>query len=573
MIWTTIPLIVLITLAGAMAAVFAIRFWKERATITGWAFLIISMVCVLFWELGTALTLVSTQMVAVFAGNLFVVLATTVLPVSLFRFSLSYTGKSPRLGEPAVWGLLLIIPVLTDAILLASGVSLPIQAMIGYSVPGIAFWIGTIYSLSLIITGLAIVIQNYQSASGIFHPQLTCLLTAALVPFFFHCAFIFRVGSFGIMDFAPVTIPVSIAVIGIGMRRYSLFYLAPVEHGDLLRQVDTGVVVLDPASRIIGINPAARRLLAIRTNDVTGRPVALYLDRDGVQDLPVSGAEAQKDVIRKERGGTPVYIEIHKAPLVSSRGVERGSVMVLTDVTARVLIEQSLDAARRNINLLTSITRHDILNQLTVIILHNEILRVTVADEALMHSVLEQEKAAKTIRRQIEFTKEYEKLGEKIPAWIPVEEMILRRGRQLEGHPVRFITHAEGLEIFADPLIDRVFENLVDNSLRYGDKVTEIRLFSVQHLDGLTVVYEDNGIGIPESAKVRIFQRGAGRNIGFGLFFSREILSVTGITIRESGTEGTGARFEILVPYGRFRFRKDSGTGAGTQKDGMTGQP
>ncbi|HOX34223.1 MAG TPA: histidine kinase N-terminal 7TM domain-containing protein [Methanoregulaceae archaeon] len=567
MIWATVPLILLLGFAGAMAAFLAFRFWRERKTITGWAFLIIAMACIVVWEGGTAITLLSARPAAVSAGHLSVLLATALLPVALFRFSLSYAGKSPRLPEPAVWCLLLLVPAITRSILIASGTDLPVQATIGNTLPEIAFWIGTIYALLLTLIGLAIVIQSYHSATGIFHGQLTCLLIAALVPLFLHCSFLFRLGRFGIVDFAPFTFIVSIAALGVGMWRYRLFNLVPVEHGDVLRQVDTGIVVLDPLYRIISINPAARRLLAIRSGDVTGRPIAPFLEKNGTSDQPPSAGGAQKNLVRKEIEGSPRSIEIQCTPLVSSRGVARGSVMVLTDVTDRILVEQSLDAARRNINLLTSITRHDILNQLTVIILHNEILRASFADESLMRSVLEQEKAAKTIRRQIEFTKDYEKLGENIPAWISVEKIILRRRRQVEGSPIRFLAHAEGLEIFADSLIDRVFENLVDNSLRYGQKVTEIRISTVQHLDGLTVVYEDNGIGIPACDKARIFQRGSGHNIGFGLFFSREILSVTGITIRETGTEGKGARFEIIVPWGRFRFRKDIGRSETTPPD------
>ena len=122
---------------------------------------------------------------------------------------------------------------------------------------------------------------------------------------------------------------------------------------------------------------------------------------------------------------------------------------------------------------------------------------------------------------------------------------------------IHYSVHVEGLEVFADPLITRVFENLLDNSIRYGQRVTHIRFFTVQHIEGLTIVYEDNGVGIAKKEKERIFSRGYGRNTGFGLFFAKEILSITGITIREAGAEGSGARFEINVPWGRFRIRKN----------------
>jgi signal transduction histidine kinase len=46
------------------------------------------------------------------------------------------------------------------------------------------------------------------------------------------------------------------------------------------------------------------------------------------------------------------------------------------------------------------------------------------------------------------------------------------------------------------------------------------------------------------------------KNTGLGLFLSREILAITGITITENGTPGKGARFEITVPEGMYRFVK-----------------
>ena len=58
----------------------------------------------------------------------------------------------------------------------------------------------------------------------------------------------------------------------------------------------------------------------------------------------------------------------------------------------------------------------------------------------------------------------------------------------------------------------------------------------------------------PLPKKRLIFNREFGKNTGLGLFLIREILAITGITIRENGTPGTGARFEILVPKGANRF-------------------
>jgi signal transduction histidine kinase len=104
-------------------------------------------------------------------------------------------------------------------------------------------------------------------------------------------------------------------------------------------------------------------------------------------------------------------------------------------------------------------------------------------------------------------------------------------------------------------MLEKVFSNLVDNSRRHGEHVQHISFTRVPGSgDSVIIVYEDDGVGVPETDKERIFEKGFGNHTGLGLFLSREILAITGLTIRESGTPGRGARFEILVPQGKYRY-------------------
>jgi len=109
-----------------------------------------------------------------------------------------------------------------------------------------------------------------------------------------------------------------------------------------------------------------------------------------------------------------------------------------------------------------------------------------------------------------------------------------------------------GTEIFADPLIVKVFYNLMDNAVRYGGKITNIRFTEQESGDDYLIVCEDDGEGIPAEEKEKIL--GFGKNTGLGLFLAREILLITGITIRETEEPGKGARFEMTLPKGAYRF-------------------
>ncbi len=112
----------------------------------------------------------------------------------------------------------------------------------------------------------------------------------------------------------------------------------------------------------------------------------------------------------------------------------------------------------------------------------------------------------------------------------------------------------ERVEVFADPMLDRVFLNLIKSSARHGKTVSQVVITYQVGDDGLLIYVEDDGVGIPETEKEKIFEYGACAGGGLGLFLVREILSITNMTIREIGEPGTGARFEIHVPPEEYRI-------------------
>ena len=129
--------------------------------------------------------------------------------------------------------------------------------------------------------------------------------------------------------------------------------------------------------------------------------------------------------------------------------------------------------------------------------------------------------------------------------------------QNFEKSEIRFSSDIEDVEIYADPLLEKVFYNLVDNAIRYGETLTTISIYPTIADTGFSLVFEDNGIGVEPGQKKEIFKRGVGKNTGMGLFLTAEILAITGITIEENGIFGKGARFEIRIPNGTWRFPRD----------------
>jgi signal transduction histidine kinase len=158
-----------------------------------------------------------------------------------------------------------------------------------------------------------------------------------------------------------------------------------------------------------------------------------------------------------------------------------------------------------------------------------------------------------TMRRQLEFAQEYQDIGVHSPVWQNLREVIARAVPG-SGTGVKILLDINPVRIYADPLLERVFSNLIENAIIHGEKVTTLRI-SARVTDGvLSILCEDDGIGIAAWEKEKIFAPGYGRNTGYGLFLVREILGITGATIREISKEGKGATFEITIPKDAFRI-------------------
>jgi len=276
--------------------------------------------------------------------------------------------------------------------------------------------------------------------------------------------------------------------------------------------------------------------------------------REGLEAIQKEGAVPLNQVMELEfrrRDGTTVWTETMITPTVDRTRTLLGVTGVTRDVTGRRKAEDALRLANRQLNLLGSITRHDLLNKLTVILGNLKLAEKRCTDPALAENLKKIQSATSAIKSQIEFTRIYQKLGTHEPQWSGLDTVIPH------SHVPPGITlniAVQGIQVLADPMLEKVFFNLLDNSVRHGNRVTEIRISSRQEGTDLVIVWEDNGKGIAAEEKEKIFGQGFGENTGLGMFLVREILSLTGITITENGEPGRGARFEILVPEGNYRY-------------------
>lgn len=208
---------------------------------------------------------------------------------------------------------------------------------------------------------------------------------------------------------------------------------------------------------------------------------------------------------------------------------------------------------QKKLQLVGSVTRHDVLNQMTAIMGYNELLGMMVEDEKLRSFLSKERQAVDKIRRQFQFAKDYQNIATEPPRWQNVDNAVRRVMEEFNIGTVRITVLTGDLAIFADPLFDRALIQIFDNTVCHGGSATEIRVSLEDKGSQALLVIVDNGSGIPATDKEKIFERGYGKGTGWGLFLAREILLITGITIVENGEPGKGARFVLTLPAGTYR--------------------
>lgn len=207
----------------------------------------------------------------------------------------------------------------------------------------------------------------------------------------------------------------------------------------------------------------------------------------------------------------------------------------------------------KKLNLVGSVTRHDVLNQLTAVNGYTELLAMMIEDPKLRSFLEKEQFAVNKIRRLFQFAKDYQNIASEPPQWQLVSPTLHRAGEQSNQKTLTVDDACGNISVYADLSFEKVFFSLFDNTLRHGTNVTKIRVYTGEENNEPVIIFEDNGTGIPAEDKEKIFEKGFGKNTGLGLFLAREILAVTGMTIKETGEPGKGARFVIRIPPSNFR--------------------
>lgn len=550
-------------------------FAFERRKIRGATIFSLIMLLLFWWSFFYALELCTTDFALQKLFLRIQYFAIPFIPVAILYLVLEYGGYYKFLNI-RVFGLLLILPIVSLVLLLTNDyhhlffVKEYIVTANGILIRGFyegpVYYIYSLYNATLYFVCAAILVHVHLSSQGIQKIQSAILMAALFAPFFIGVLYYLGITPYPYLDFTTIVIPISGICVMIGLFRYRFFDIVPLSRQTLFSSLSEGIIVLDEKKRIVDINQAAQSILGDGI-EADGEPL---FGKDTFLNKYAERFDSNKNFafltkVLKEDGEKYYAISITPVP---SRGEEPlYMIIVIRDITSEKRYEtelekskSSLRTANEKISLLNSITRHDILNNITILSGYTAILEEEMPEEGEAKEYLERiNTAVEEITNQIRFTADYQNMGIEDPVWQELEPVISDAWNSLGlmRSDISLNIEIPEMEVYADLLFSKVFYNLFENSIRHGETVTKISVTFETKPDGTgVIIIKDDGVGVPEDIKGQIFSKGFGKNTGLGLFLVSEILAITRIKIFETGTEGEGARFEMLIHRNGWRMKK-----------------
>jgi PAS domain S-box-containing protein len=314
------------------------------------------------------------------------------------------------------------------------------------------------------------------------------------------------------------------------------------------------------------ISEGCRGLTGYSPQDIIGNNLIDYNDlihpedRKSVADGIRKGIE-EKSQFHVEyrmiaRDGTVRWLWEQGCPIYDGAGGLVGLEGFITDVSMRKKAQENVRLANRKLTLLGDITRHDVLNRVTMLSGYLELIDKNAKDDKLHRYAEKAMMAARSIGEQMEFIREYQGVGIGEPEWFEMDQLANRAITKTDFGGIGISYELNGLSIYADPMIEKVFGNLMENSVKHGMTTSHITISYLKGNDSLEIYFMDDGTGISPDSKLQIFERSYKHRLGHGMNFIQEVLRITGLEIDEIGSPGKGALFRIKVPTGCYRLKE-----------------
>jgi len=312
------------------------------------------------------------------------------------------------------------------------------------------------------------------------------------------------------------------------------------------------------------VNKALLDFLGYEQDEIVGKQIDLFYkskrnENQGLAEILEGESYRGLEIKIKTKMGIEKCALFSSSTMMDGKSHKIGIVCVLQDITERKKNEEKLRESLQKNELMNEklyvvggLTRHDVSNKLSAVTGYAYILKKKHADEAdVVDGLVKMEQAVKDSMKIFDFAKLYEQLGIEELTTVDVEAKINEAKALFSGSLPNIINDCHGLTVLADSFLRQMFYNLIDNTRKYGQKTSIIRVhYKKTNQGNLELIYEDDGVGISAENKLKLFSEGfsTGGSTGFGLFLAKKMMDVYGWEIEEDGEPGKGAKFTITIP-------------------------
>jgi len=367
--------------------------------------------------------------------------------------------------------------------------------------------------------------------------------------------------QFPIPDLTSASFLCFVTLVGYAIWKYRLFILNPATVADkILSTMTDGLIITDMEETVIEVNQTICTMLGYQRDEIVGQVFGkLFCEESDkiriVTKLMDTGSISDLETKFRMRDGTNIPVSFSGTIIKDCTGNVAGIVSISRNMKERKRTEESLNQARKKLQMLNAITFSDIQSSIFTLEGYFELEKMLPIDEKQREFKDEESKIIREISQALKYASIYQNLGLKPPVWQNVCQSFLLGISHLDTLGLQRRLEVDNLEIYADPMLENVFLALADNVVDHSKAATAYSFTFVENSEGLHLIFEDNGEGVPLLLKDQIFEREFSRRKKISLYLCREILSITDITILENGEYGTGAWFEILVPRNGYRFK------------------
>lgn len=321
----------------------------------------------------------------------------------------------------------------------------------------------------------------------------------------------------------------------------------------ILESMESGVIAITAAGKVMLINPYAKSLFGIG-EDIIGKNISNYIiDHDFlsfIRDVMDIDAKEIKLFHPFER-----EIKVKKAPIIGQRGSEIGIVISIQDITDIKRLENMRSQFVANVS-------HELKTPLTSIKGFSETLRI-VDDENTKNKfldIIDKETDRLTLLiDDILILSNIENMNkrsnEKFNPNEVVEDVInmIKKEAAKKNISIEVEKKFNGLLVGDKDKFYQVVLNLTTNSIKYSNENGNVKIFTNKSKDKFVLMVKDDGIGIPKEDLPRIFERfyivdksRTSKSTGLGLAIVKHIVKLFNGEIFVESEVGKGSKFTVI---------------------------